>query len=85
MEIQKQRVWRTVSKPDHNGFFIWDILEVMDIDQIDKTSKAFKTFVECRDGSYILIQCYHFWTQESIGKFFKGDEDYSVYQIIINV
>lgn len=57
-----QRVWRTMSNGQHNGYFVWDILEVIGKIPDDLLKKDYYT--ECRDGSYISIQCFHFFSEE---------------------
>lgn len=68
----KQRVWRTLSS-DAFGYYIWDVIEVTG--ETDRTSRTLpKGFVECIDGRYILVQCYHFWTKERAIEFLYNNE-----------
>jgi hypothetical protein len=66
-ENEMQRVWRTASSDySNNGYFVWEILEVIGEVYDNEITKFHLT--KCRDGSYILIQCYHYWTLEKAGK-----------------
>jgi hypothetical protein len=53
-----QRVWKTLPVEVIGGFFTWEILEVV--------GEPFNTgyLTKCRDGSWIVIQCYHTFTEE---------------------
>jgi hypothetical protein len=62
--ICKQRVWRAFSQSETCGFFVWEILEYVDNGNPLNVQQR-HMFEKCRDGSFILIQCYHFWTEDS--------------------
>lgn len=59
-----QNIWRTVSVPDHNGVFIWEVMEYMPYEGIEIPD----TVVKCRDGSYVFPMCYHYFTNETAEK-----------------
>lgn len=59
--MQKQNIWRTVSVIDHNGVFVW---EVMEYEGNTEPVYMKESFVQCRDGSWVLPICYHYWTTE---------------------
>jgi hypothetical protein len=62
--IEIQRVWRTLSenKNSTGGFYVWDILEYMS--DKDPESYIIDSFVQCRDGSWVMAECYHNWTRD---------------------
>jgi hypothetical protein len=60
----QQQVWRTANSDfNSSGYFVWEILEV-----VGHEGPIPSYFTECRDGSLILIGCYHHWTLESAGE-----------------
>lgn len=84
MENELQRVWRTVSdNANHNGYFGWEVHECIG-DRTEFVPSLLKNFIKCRDDSYIMIQCYHFWTLESVGTFYH-DDSFSPYQVVIRI
>lgn len=66
--IEIQRVWRALSenKNSTGGFYVWDVMEYVSNDA--PASYILDQFVECRDGSWIMIQCYHSWTRDQAEK-----------------
>jgi hypothetical protein len=72
-DFQKVRVWRTASYSPIDGYFVWDIMEA------DLGGRPFNSFTKCRDGSYIIVQCYHFWTMQRAGEFLH-DRSFDSYQ-----
>lgn len=70
----KQIVWRTFSNGGHNGFFIWEIVEV-----VGDPGKRTRMFDKCRDGSYIMINCQHTWNFKTADKWLF-DSSYSEWQ-----
>ncbi len=75
---EKQRVWRTTSSSENSGFFVWEVMEVMG-EPTNKTS-----LIECRDGSFVLIWCNHFFSKEQMEIFVTGSE-FDRYQEMIDV
>lgn len=80
-EIELQQVWRTASTSNNSGYFVWDIIEV--IGEVDPKDSWSKQFTLCRDGSYILVQCYHFWTTEKSNKFLNESGGWAYQTVII--
>jgi len=77
--VAKQNIWRTVSVPDHNGVFVWEILEFVPYNGV--TKPASKQFIELRDGTYIDIWCNHFFTAEKAEKLLN-EQDMTKYGAI---
>jgi len=75
---EKQRVWRTTSSSENSGFFVWEVMEVMG-EPTNETS-----FIECRDGSFILAWCSHFFSREGMETFLT-DTRFALYQQMIDV
>lgn len=65
MSEMRQRLWRDLSSSPNSGFFVWDVDEV-----VGEPIKE-DYFIKCRDGSFIMIFCNHFWTEERAVKFAK--------------
>ena len=66
MESVMQRVWRTATHSSQNGYFVWDVMEVIG------TPFDEKYFVKCRDDSFIMIMCMQTWTIEAAGSMLHG-------------
>lgn len=58
-----QKVWRTKSKENHNGVFMWEIMEWMGEQEPDESAR--RHLIRCLDGTYIVPFCLHFFTEES--------------------
>jgi hypothetical protein len=77
MSDKLQKVWRTVSETKY-GFFVWDVLEVQGTEN-DFTPRMIATFEPTRDGEYILIQCFHFFSTKKAQEFLN-DTTFSRFQ-----
>ena len=83
--MRKQNVWRTISNKSSNGWFVWEILEYQGSkDGPDPSPKQQKNFIQCRDGSWINIHCFHSWTSERAENILNDTSfsAYSNYQIV---
>jgi len=76
--MDMQRVWRTTNSDYSNsGYFVWEVIEV-----VGKVSPLEQEpFEKCRDGSLILIRCFHYWTLEKADKSLY-DDTYSCWQTV---
>lgn len=74
-EIEMQKVWRTLSKTEGSGFFVWEVLRVVG----ETDNKPY--FTECLDGSNIYIQCFHYWTLEK-AEAALNDKEFDRYQTV---
>jgi hypothetical protein len=77
MKELKQRVWRTVSETAY-GCFVWDVTEVMG----EPHPLQIPYFIQCLDGSYLLIQCTHYWTN-TLALMALSDNEYDYLQELI--
>jgi hypothetical protein len=73
---KKQNIWRTVSVPDHNGVFVWEVSEYMALR--GETPVPRMNYIQCRDGSWVSIQCFHCWTTEGAERILN-DHDMEFY------
>lgn len=80
MSEKKQTIWRTMSgTPNDNiGFFVWEVYEVIGMTENENPPAS---YTKCRDGSYILISCNHFFTYEKAFNFIN-DNSFGEYQNI---
>jgi hypothetical protein len=60
---EKQPIWRTFSASHNCGYFVWSVHLVMGKPHDEKY------FEKCRDGSFIMIECHHFWSLEQSAEF----------------
>lgn len=58
-----QRNWFCISDAGHSGFFVWDVLEGIG------TTELKQGIVNCRDDSFIVVSCYHFFTRVQMDAF----------------
>lgn len=72
-ELSKQTVWRAYSESNNSGYFVWEITEVMPSPD-DTPIKPNQHMVECRDGSYVVLYCFHFWVKESALRILKSND-----------
>lgn len=81
LPFEKQNVWRTHSKHSSAGYFVWEVLELMDLEVIngELEDRLIKQFHVTLDGGYIHIMCYHFWTKEGRDRF-ESDASFSYTQ-----
>lgn len=64
-----QQVWRTLSAEQvSGGFRVWEVLEV-----IGEPVGGEPFIVGTADGSYIYVQCSHFWTENAAQRFMADD------------
>jgi hypothetical protein len=75
-----QQVWRDLSELDGYGFLVWDVMEVVG----EPHASQVQYYLECSDGSYILIQCYHYWTRERAEAFYN-DSGLEAYQSVTRI
>ncbi len=59
--MEKQKVWRTITETSNSGFFVWEVMEYTGDEPIESLKKLFHV---CQDGTYIYVNCYHFFTKE---------------------
>ncbi len=60
MNERKQTIWYNVSQQTHMGVLQWEVYEVFDPDL-----ETFKDlYTKCRDGSYIMVVCNHYFVRE---------------------
>lgn len=59
-----QPVWRNFSqnKNSSGGFYVWDVVQFVGAEK--PAPFSIKDFIECADGTWIMIQCNHFWTED---------------------
>jgi hypothetical protein len=79
-DTDMQIVWRNYSAPKFTGagYYIWDVTEV-----IGEPFKE-KYFTKCRDGSFIIMQCFHTFTEEKALEMFN-DPGFDLWQTIIQI
>lgn len=78
-----QQVWRTVSKEISGGFFTWEVLQVIGEPIFGKGDSRYdKTYIECRDGTLIMAECFHHFTQEHAAGFLEYEGYCSVIDIV---
>lgn len=78
-EIKRNKVWRTMSSTGHSGYFVWDVIEVIDEYVFRLTEKDIARFEPTKDGGYILIHCFHSWSKDRAIELLNSD-DFSQYQ-----
>ncbi len=67
MNRPKQKIWVHISPETRMGVLLWEIYEV-DIDnqkQLDLVKSRPETYLECADGSYIMLNCAHYFSQKA--------------------
>lgn len=80
VQLEKQKVWRTIATDGHNGAFIWTITQVMG----EPFNPESTMFAQCRDNSWILIsQCEHYWEVGKAYRMLETKEDWEDLEIIL--
>jgi hypothetical protein len=65
--MTKPKTWRTLSTNGNTGFVVWDVMEA-DAPSASHPDLA-KQLHKTRDGEYVYIQAYHFWTRKAAEEF----------------
>lgn len=76
--MRKQRAWRTMTTTN-SGYFIWEVLEC--IGEPEHFADT-KTFIQCRDNSYVMAWCTHTFNEKTAISFL-GENGYDQQIIII--
>jgi len=77
-DIDKQKVWRTMNATEGSGFFVWDVMEV------DAKDNPYAPYFDvCSDGSFIMPQCYHFFTKDRAETFLNSNDFPALNDVIV--
>lgn len=56
---EMQPVWRTMSSTNGDGFFVWEVVQV-----IGENYPNRPYYVSCSDGTDVMVQCHHFFEEK---------------------
>jgi|ERR1044072_302758 hypothetical protein len=74
----KQKVWRTMNATEGSGFFVWDVMEV------DAKDNPYAPYFDvCSDDTFIMPQCYHFFTKERAERFLNSNDYPAMIEVIV--
>lgn len=72
---EMQPVWRTMSSTKGDGFFVWEVVQVVGENYPNRPY-----YTACSDGTDVMVQCCHFFSEKEALTFLNngGWEDQSV-------
>ena len=76
--IEKNQVWRTASDKTIGGYFVWEVIQVVG----EPFPSQLHMYTQCRDGSYVVIQCSHFFTLQKAGEFLHSPDAFQTLTIV---
>lgn len=67
----KQKIWRYFKNAGHNGVFVWEVIEVLGEPSLWLVNSVNSPYMLCRDGSYIIVDCFHFFNETHAHTYFQ--------------